>query len=165
MYCRRKRSIDINEILIKEPNALSIISGGENYSEINGKVSFYQTSFGVLVFAEIHNLPIGKGKCGNDIFAFHIHNGGSCTGNTDDEFSNAGTHFNSDGCPHPYHAGDMPPLFTAGKIAFLAFLTDRFTVSEIVGKTVIIHSRPDDFSTQPSGNSGEKIACGEIKWL
>ena len=39
----------------------------------------------------------------------------------------------------------------------------RFTVEEIVGKTVIIHSNADDFTTQPSGNSGEKIACGIIK--
>lgn len=47
--------------------------------------------------------------------------------------------------------------------AFSAFLTDRFTVKEILNRTVVIHSRPDDFTTQPSGNSGEKIACGVIK--
>ena len=46
--------------------------------------------------------------------------------------------------------------------AFSAFLTDRFTVKEIVGRTVIMHSSPDDFTSQPSGNAGEKIACGEI---
>lgn len=43
------------------------------------------------------------------------------------------------------------------------FMTDRFTVNEVIGKTVIIHLHPDDFATQPSGNSGEKIACGVIK--
>lgn len=57
----------------------------------------------------------------------------------------------------------MPPLFGNDGKAFSAFLTDRFTVKEIVGKTVIIHSSTDDFTTQPSGNSGEMIACGEIK--
>lgn len=162
MYCRRKRDFDINEILIGEPNAIAIVNGGSNYSEINGKVKFYQTQFGVLVSAEISGLPVGEGKCGNDVFAFHIHSGESCTGNAEDEFADAGTHFNPDGCSHPYHAGDMPPLFTVGKRAFLAFLTDRFNVNGIVGKTVIIHSRPDDFSTQPSGSAGKKIACGEI---
>ena len=43
------------------------------------------------------------------------------------------------------------------------FLTDRFTLKEIIGRTVVIHSMPDDFTSQPSGNSGEKIACGVIK--
>ena len=79
-----------------------------------------------------------------------------------DPFPHSGTHYNPNGCPHPYHAGDMPPLFGADGYAFLTFVTSRFTVNEIVGKTVIIHSSPDDFTTQPSGNSGEKIACGLI---
>lgn len=48
-------------------------------------------------------------------------------------------------------------------IFIMAFTTDRFSVEEIVGKTIIIHSNVDDFTTQPGGNSGEKIACGVIK--
>jgi len=56
----------------------------------------------------------------------------------------------------------MPPLFCVGNRAFLAFLTDRFSVNEILGKTVVIHDGLDDFTTQPSGNSGNKIACGVI---
>ena len=57
----------------------------------------------------------------------------------------------------------MPPLFWNNGYAFQMFLTDRFTVKEIIGKTVIIHDNADDFTTQPSGNSGEKIACGVIE--
>ena len=79
-----------------------------------------------------------------------------------DPFPNSGAHYNPKECPHPFHAGDMPPLFGADGYAFLTFVTSRFTVKEIVGKTVIIHSSPDDFTTQPSGNAGEKIACGLI---
>ncbi|MGN1123171.1 MAG: superoxide dismutase family protein, partial [Eubacterium sp.] len=82
-----------------------------------------------------------------------------------DPFADASTHSNSDNCPHPYYKGDMPPLFSAGGRAFSAFLSDRFTIDEIIGKAVIIHSSPDDFTTQPSGNAGEKIACGIIKEL
>ena len=43
----------------------------------------------------------------------------------------------------------------------MSVLINKFTVNEIIGRTVIIHSQPDDFTTQPSGNSGKKIACGE----
>ena len=71
-------------------------------------------------------------------------------------------HDNPYHCPHPYHAGDMPPLFGANGYAFSAFLSDRFTVEEVIGKTVIFHEAPDDFVTQPSGNAGAKMACGVI---
>ena len=46
--------------------------------------------------------------------------------------------------------------------AYMCVYTDRFTISEIIGRTVIIHNMLDDFTSQPSGNAGEKIACGEI---
>jgi len=42
------------------------------------------------------------------------------------------------------------------------FLTNRFSVSEILGRAVVLHALPDDFKTQPSGAAGEKIACGNI---
>ena len=44
----------------------------------------------------------------------------------------------------------------------MIFLTDRFTIDEIINRTIVIHDMPDDFITQPSGNSGNKIACGII---
>lgn len=122
---------------------------------------FYQTPYGVLTVAEVMGLP-SDGVCGKPIFGFHIHDGQSCRGNAADPFSGAGMHYNPEACPHPYHAGDLPPLFGAGGFAFTTVLTGRFTVDEIIGRTVIIHSHPDDFMTQPSGNSGQKIACGEI---
>ena len=79
-------------------------------------------------------------------------------------FTNFGMkHYNPHGCDHPYHAGDLPPLFETSGLALSAFLTDRFTVDEVIGRTVIIHDQPDDFTTQPSGNSGTKIACGVIR--
>ena len=42
-------------------------------------------------------------------------------------------------------------------------LSNRFSIEEIIGRTVIIHNAPDDFRTQPSGNAGMKIACGVIQ--
>ena len=65
-------------------------------------------------------------------------------------------------CPHPFHAGDFPPLLENNGYAYSKFLTNKFKISEIIGKVIIIHDLPDDFTTQPSGNSGTKIACGVI---
>ena len=45
----------------------------------------------------------------------------------------------------------------------MSVLLNKFSINEIIGKTVIIHDMPDDFTTQPSGNSGTKIACGVIQ--
>ena len=64
---------------------------------------------------------------------------------------------------HPQHAGDFPPLLGNHGKAYMKVFSDRFSVEEIIGKTVIVHSDPDDFRTQPSGNAGRKIACGIIK--
>ena len=48
-------------------------------------------------------------------------------------------------------------------VGYLSVKTDRFSVNEIIGRTVVIHSDPDDFHTQPAGNAGKKIACGVIQ--
>ncbi len=149
-------------ILSKQPNAISYINGGVLEPQIRGKMCFWQTQRGVLIAAEILGLKSSQNPCESSIFGFHIHEGESCSGENDDAFSDTMGHYNPNGCPHAQHAGDLPPLFENNGYAFLSFLTNRFTVSEIVGKTVVIHSLPDDFTTQPSGNSGEKIACGEI---
>lgn len=147
----------------RRPQARARVYGSILYPDIEGDVWFYQTEYGVLVVADIEGLPTSNGNCNSPIFALHIHEGGSCTGNNIDPFSNAGMHYNPNNCNHPQHAGDLPPLFTVKGFAFLAVLTDRFNVQDIVGRTIVIHSSVDDFKSQPSGNSGIKIACGEIK--
>ena len=147
---------------LNKKSAIAKIHGGEMYPNIKGKVTFKQTKDGVLVTAEIYGLPTSKGSCNNRTFGFHIHSGSQCTGTMKDEFANTMGHYNPYKCEHPYHAGDLPPLMENNGNAYMTFLTNRFTVQEIIGKTVLIHSMPDDFKTQPAGNSGEKIACGEI---
>ena len=154
---------NLYSVLRQRPQAYANIRGSENYSDIYGLMLFYQTRHGVIVAIEATGLPIYTESCKKPIFALHIHEGGACTGNVNDPFSDAKTHYNPNNCPHPYHAGDMPPLFGANGRAFSVFLTDRLTVREIVGRTAIIHLHPDDFHTQPAGNAGEKIACGVIK--
>lgn len=139
------------------------IRGGKKYPKIRGIVTFRQTNKGVIVTAKIYNLPTKIGKCNDRIFGFHIHEGTECSGTIQDEFANAKSHYNPDNCKHPEHAGDLPPLFENDGYAYMNILTNRFKLKEIIGKAIIIHSLPDDFTSQPSGNSGEKIACGIIK--
>lgn len=155
-------NLNIIKLLNQKPQAHAKINGSNTYQKISGNVYFYGTRSGVIVLSIISGLPKGKDACQSPIFAFHIHEGESCSGNQKDPFMDAMTHYNPKKCVHPYHAGDMPPLFSADGTAFSAFLTNRFLIKEIIGKTVIIHSLPDDFTTQPSGNSGTKIACGVI---
>ena len=145
-------------------DAAAIIKGSAAYPGIRGLVRFYQTDHGVYVITSITGLPRGTSPCNSPIFAMHIHDGNSCDGRSDENaFPDSGMHFNPHGCEHPYHAGDLPPLFSANGLAMSSVLTNRFTVQEIIGKAVIIHSGMDDFTTQPSGNSGTKIACGVIQ--
>lgn len=149
--------------LSKAPQAEAVIKGSSEYPDINGKVRFYRTNSGVLVAAEVFCLPTSASECCDRVFGFHIHEGDECCGNSSDPFAGAKSHYNPCNCTHPHHAGDMPSLFENDGYSFSVFLTDRFSINEIIGKTVIIHSDPDDFTTQPSGNSGSKIACGVIR--
>ena len=150
-------------VFLRKPDASAEIYGSEDYPEIEGNTYFYQTRNGVVVGAEVSGLPKPRDVCRSPVFGFHIHEGTKCTGNENDPFANTLSHYNPKICPHPFHAGDLTPLFGANGYAFSVFLTNRFTVDEVIGKTIIIHSAPDDFTTQPSGNAGTKIACGVIK--
>ena len=150
-------------MLQRRPDAWANIKGSAGYPDISGTVRFYQTRTGVLTAAEVSGLPAGTEPCGEKVLGFHIHSGEECAGDAADPFAAALGHYDPDGCPHPEHAGDLPPLISNHGYAFAVFLTDRFSVRDMVGRTVIIHSAPDDFTSQPSGNAGAKIACGRIR--
>ncbi len=141
--------------------ATSNIRGSCSYPKLRGTVQFKQIGSNVLVTAEIFNLPCEEQTKPN-IFAFHIHEGCCCTGTNEDPFADAKGHYNPNNTKHPFHAGDLPPIFGNHGYAYMSVLTDRFTVKEIVGRVIIIHRNLDDFTSQPSGNAGEKIACGKI---
>ena len=144
-------------------NAKSIIKGSNKFSNIRGTFWFRNVKEGVLVTAKVYGLPTSNQICNNKIFGVHIHEKGDCSGTINDPFANVGTHYNPDNCKHPQHAGDLEPLFENNGYAYYSFVTNRFTIDEIIGLSIIIHDNPDDFSTQPSGNSGNKIACGIIE--
>jgi len=138
----------------------AILRGSAKYPDLHGKVTFSEVYGGTMVFACVEGLPDnGKGN----FYGFHIHEGGNCTGDSTDPFKNAGGHYNPENTEHPFHAGDMPVLMGNKGVACCQFYTDRFYPEDVIGKTVIIHDMPDDFRSQPSGDAGEKIACGVIR--
>ena len=125
----------------RRPDAVAVLTGGAR-----GTVRFWQTGRGVLIESLVRGLP----ETETGFFAFHIHE------------SAAGGHYNPAGVPHPRHAGDLPPLLACGGEARLTVLTCRFRLRDVLGRTVVIHSGPDDFRTQPAGNPGSQIARGII---
>lgn len=163
MYKREKENIliDYLEELFEEPEAQAYIRGSNEYLGIDGRVTFYQTPKGVLVGVEVVGLPEAE-QCENSFLGFHIHEGQFCGNTGANAFADTGMHYNPSDCPHPAHAGDLPPLLVNNGQVFSVFLTDNIDIREIIGKTVVIHSQADDLKSQPAGDSGKKIACGEI---
>lgn len=136
------------------PSAAAYITGGEDAPRIHGKAEFFPSRDGTYVSVHVTGLP-------NDgFFALHIHEGADCGG---DAFADTGAHFDLTESSHPFHSGDLPPLLSCGEYASMTVFTNRFTVADVIGRTVVIHSDPDDFHTQPSGNAGKKIACGVVR--
>ncbi|HEX6636104.1 MAG TPA: superoxide dismutase family protein [Steroidobacteraceae bacterium] len=104
-------------------------------------------------------------------FGFHVHEKGDCSA---PDASSAGGHFNPAGVEHgnpqsqPHHAGDMPNAKSdAQGNAEVNAHVSGLTLSDggpndIIGKAVVLHEKADDYKTQPSGNSGARIACGVV---
>lgn len=150
-----------NQNMNTMPEAYAEIKGSNTYPQVRGMVYFYGVHGGTVVTAKIYGLP--DNGSGN-FFGFHIHDGGSCTGNSADPFADTGAHYNPGSQPHPEHAGDLPVLMGNNGMAWCEVYTGRFNPEDVVGKTVVIHDMADDFRSQPSGDSGMKIACGKIMY-
>ena len=129
-----------------------------------GTVSFTQTGDRVIVSGQVSGLKA------NAEHGFHVHEKGDCS--SGDGMSTGG-HFNPGGQPHgdhaaaTHHAGDLPSLKAdAGGIAKFSFESRTIAVgggaSDIVGRGLIVHRDPDDYTTQPTGNSGPRLACAVI---
>jgi Cu-Zn family superoxide dismutase len=133
-----------------------------------GVVSFEQqgagAGTGVLMVARVEGLKPGQAH------GFHLHEKGDC--GSGDGMSTGG-HFNPKGHAHgpqdgEHHAGDLPALQAdAGGRAELRVTLPGLSVApgpaSVVGLGLIVHAGPDDFKTQPTGNSGARIACGVVK--
>jgi Cu-Zn family superoxide dismutase len=129
----------------------------------SGTVRFTQQADGVLVVAKVSGLSPGQQH------GFHIHEKGDCS--SGDGMSTGG-HFNPGGQPHgpqdaAHHAGDLPALMadSTGSVD-ASFSVKGLTIgagpNDIVGRGLIVHTAPDDYRTQPTGNAGARIACAVI---
>lgn len=148
----------------RPPDAAATLLASPMFPEIEGTVSLRNVPGGTLVLVEVSGLPTySPGNPPIGPHGFHIHEGTSCeVGDPNNPFLAAGGHWNPDDQPHGNHAGDFPVLFSRGGSARMGFLTDRFSADTVVGRTVIIHLHPDDYRSQPAGDSGPRIACGII---
>jgi superoxide dismutase, Cu-Zn family len=122
----------------------------------------------VSVELQLHGLPPGE-------HGIHFHQNAKCDA---PDFKSAGPHFNPEGKKHGtenpegHHAGDLKNITIDAK----GSLDLRFTVSDVSlgsdgdshslfsngGTALVIHAKADDYKTDPSGNSGDRIACGVI---
>lgn len=142
------------------PCAVAHIKGGTEESQIYGEVCFYSWANGTIIKLEVMGLP-QNGK--NNFWGFHIHESGNCDeDDVNDPFKNAGEHFTMDDVHHPNHTGDLPMIYSNNGYSFMIYYSDRFKPEDVIGKSVIIHKNFDDIVTEPSGNSGKRIACGVI---
>jgi superoxide dismutase, Cu-Zn family len=131
-------------------------------NNVSGTITFTQTDKGVKVVADLQGLS--KGKHG-----FHIHEFGDCSS---PDGTSAGGHYNPAGKTHgapmdmSRHMGDMGNLEAddSGK-AHLEYIDAVIKLNgpgSVLGRSIIVHKGEDDLKTQPTGNSGARVACGVI---
>jgi Cu-Zn family superoxide dismutase len=131
-----------------------------------GEVTLREASGGVLLKADLQNVPAGT-------HAFHIHTVGKCDA---PDFTTAGGHFNPTMMKHGLlasggpHAGDMPNVTVAadGKLS-VEVLDANVTLGagakslfDADGSAIVLHAMGDDYTTDPTGNAGGRLACGVV---
>ncbi len=145
-------------------DAIATLSPTEG-NDVRGRVTFANTPEGVQIVAEISGLSEG-------MHGFHVHETGDCSA---PDATSAGGHFNPDGHPHgapdapatERHEGDLGNL-EAGVDGVARYeRVDTYLAlsgpASVIGKAVIVHAGQDDYTSQPSGDAGSRVACGVIE--
>src|SRR5688572_4285372 len=150
---------------VNSNTAVAMLAGLKE-SAVRGEVRLEATTGAVNLKGEIMGLTPGTEH------GFHIHEHGDCSA---PDGTSAGAHLNPANAPHggpdtnPRHLGDLPNVKAneEGKAEITATLTGATLrdggPNNLVGKSFIVHAKRDDYKTQPSGDSGDRIACGVIQ--
>ena len=136
--------------------AVAKIQGDISSPNLKGIAYFKPFKDGTMVEIEVSGLPRYKNY---QLFPIHIHDGKDCDISKNGTFDNVLGHYNPTNENHPYHAGDMPILFSNNGYAYMKFYTTRFKAYEVENKLVIIHEAVKDENTS---SFGRKIGCGRI---
>jgi len=148
---------EITAKAVMEPASGSQVTGEATFTEENGTIVFELNA---------ENLTPGE-------HAVHLHEKGDCSA---EDASSAGGHWNPTMKPHgkrgdgtSFHKGDIANISVGddGK-GTLKLSIDDWSIggadsTNVIGKSVIIHADPDDFTSQPAGNAGARVSCGVIK--
>ncbi len=151
----------------KEAPTTATVEVKDQNGKVVGNIALSAGESGIAMNGKFAGLPPG-------VHGFHIHEKGVCTG----DFASAGGHFNPGHTKHGIlhdqgrHAGDLPNLDVpaSGAVNVDLFLTgvsltpgSPINLNDADGASFVIHAGPDDYKTDPSGNSGGRIACGVLE--
>ncbi len=154
------------DVKVEPTVAYAFLMGGENSAQSSGIAWFEEADDGkTRIRVRVDGLPAGE-------YAVHVHERGDCS---DDNFESAGGHFNPDNKKHgapdaeERHAGDLGNIkVEEDGLGEMELWSDKLRVKvsdySVVNRAVIVHEKPDDFKSQPSGNAGSRIMCGVVKY-
>lgn len=144
--------------------AHAVLAATEGNS-VTGELAFMAIDGGVAISGQVNGLAPGSEH------GFHVHENGDCSA---PDASSAGGHFNPKASAHgrvgegEHHVGDTDNIVADDTgVAMIDTRLDGATLgdgapTDIMGKAVIVHADPDDYTTQPTGNAGARLACGVI---
>ncbi len=134
-------------------------------SSVTGNLQLKDSGAGLRITGEVRGLAPGSEH------GFHVHEKGDCSAQ---DASSAGGHFNPGAAAHgragsgaPHHAGDMPNIRADARGVAkvdqtVAGVTLAADATGAGGRALVVHRDPDDYTSQPAGNSGPRVACGVI---
>jgi len=145
-------------------SATAVVLESRSGSSVTGNLALRDSSAGLRITGEVRGLKPDSEH------GFHVHEKGDCSA---PDASSAGGHFNPAGAPHgrmgagAHHAGDMPNIKADARGVAkvdqtVAGVTLAAGPNGAAGRALVVHRDPDDYSSQPAGNAGPRVACGVV---